>query len=254
MIDDIRHLVASYSDWLRDKSSLREVDDHVEITTPYLDRHNDYIQLYVRRLDGQYLLTDGGYTLQDLRMSGCDLDSPKRQDLLRVTLNGLGVTNANGDLQVKATPRTFPLRKHNLIQAILAVNDLFYLSRAHISSLFLEDVTNWMIESSIRFVPRVKFTGKTGYDHSFDFAIPASRSRPERIVKAVATPTRDMAKLISFSWIDTRDVRPADSVAYAFLNDSGVSGLVPVIEALEAYGIKPVPWSARESAREDLAA
>ena len=27
-----------------------------------------------------------------------------------------------------ATPDSFPLRKHNLVQAILAVNDMFYLA------------------------------------------------------------------------------------------------------------------------------
>jgi hypothetical protein len=47
----------------RDKSVLREVNDqYVEITTPYLDRHNDYTQIYVRRDNGAFMLTDGGET------------------------------------------------------------------------------------------------------------------------------------------------------------------------------------------------
>ena len=33
--------------WLKDKTTLREVDgEWVEITTPYLDRHNDALQIY----------------------------------------------------------------------------------------------------------------------------------------------------------------------------------------------------------------
>ena len=59
---------------LRDKSVLREVnDEYVQITTPYLDRHNDYTQIYVRREAGGFVLTDGSETINDLRASGGDV-------------------------------------------------------------------------------------------------------------------------------------------------------------------------------------
>jgi hypothetical protein len=69
---------------VRDKSILREVNDqYLEITTPYLDRHNDYTQIYVRKDNGGFVLTDGGDTIQDLRASGSDLETSKRGDLLQ---------------------------------------------------------------------------------------------------------------------------------------------------------------------------
>ena len=78
MIDEVRGLLDQYAQWVRDKSILREVNDqYVEITTPYLDRHNDYTQIYVRKDDGGFVLTDGGDTIQDLRASGCDLETSK---------------------------------------------------------------------------------------------------------------------------------------------------------------------------------
>ena len=53
MIDEVRGLLDQYAQWVRDKSILREVNEqYVEITTPYLDRHNDYTQIYVRKDDG----------------------------------------------------------------------------------------------------------------------------------------------------------------------------------------------------------
>lgn len=120
MLDD-------YVAWLRDKSRLRAVGaEWVEITTPYLDRHNDYLQIYVKRQGATYLLTDDGYVLEDLAQSGCTLDSPKRQALLQMTLAGFGVHNRGGRLEVQAAAETFALRKHNLVQAMLAVSDLFY--------------------------------------------------------------------------------------------------------------------------------
>ena len=57
MIEEVRGLVDRYADWVRDKSILKAVsDEYVQITTPYLDRHNDYTQIYVRRENGGYLL------------------------------------------------------------------------------------------------------------------------------------------------------------------------------------------------------
>ena len=104
MIEEIRDLVDSYSDRLRDKSVLREIgSDFVEITTPFFDRHNDYTQIYVQRLNGSFLITDGGETIEDLRMSGCDLETRKRRYLLCTTLNGLGVHRDGDALFVKAT-------------------------------------------------------------------------------------------------------------------------------------------------------
>ena len=105
--------------------------------------------------------------------------------MLRLTLNGFGVHFNKNALEINATEKNFPLRKHNLLQAMLAVNDLFYLSAPSIKSLFMEDVVSWLDLSEIRFTPKVKFTGKSGYDHLFDFVIPKSPAKPERILHTI---------------------------------------------------------------------
>ncbi len=254
MIDEIASLMDKYRDWLRDKTALRQVKDYVEITTPFLDRHNDYIQIYAKKENGGYLLTDDGYTIQDLQLSGCALDSPKRQNLLKVTLAGFGVQSRDETLAVKATPDNFALRKHNLLQAILAVNDLFYLAQPYVASVFLEDVTAWLELVGIRYTPNVKFTGKSGYDHLFDFAIPKSKKAPERILRAINNPTKDSAQSLAFSWIDTKDVRSQESKVYAILNDAERSLNPSIVDALKSYDVVPVPWSKKEDVREALAA
>ena len=127
MIHDIHRLLESYHVWLKDKTVLRMVDQWVEIATPYLDRHNDALQIYAKRENGGFILTDDGYTIDDLEEGGCKLESRKRQDLLKMTLNGFGVQIEDRALQVHASPENFGLRKHNLVQAMLAVNDMFYL-------------------------------------------------------------------------------------------------------------------------------
>lgn len=254
MIEEIQRLMDAYHAWLKDKSVLRQVDQWVEITTPYLDRHNDYVQIYAKKASGGFTLTDDGYTIDDLEQSGCKLESRKRQDLLRMTLNGFGVQMDGKALQVHASPDNFALRKHNLVQAMLAVNDMFYLAVPMVASLFYEDVVAWLDVHDVRYTPKVKFTGKTGYDHLFDFVIPKSRQQPERIVQTINRPNRDTAQAVVLSWIDTKEVRSQGSRAYALLNDSEQAVSSAVVDALKSYDVQPVPWSERDEVRELLAA
>lgn len=253
MISDVEKLLDQYWAWLRDKTKLREIDrDWVEITTPHIDRHNDYLQIYARRQNGILILTDDGYTIGDLTRSGCRPDSPKRQALLSMTLAGFGVQLVGDRLEVHASPENFALRKHNLIQAMLAVNDLFFLAVPMVASLFYEDVVSWLDTCEIRYTPNVKFTGKSGYDHLFDFVIPKSRRQPERILQTITRPSKDTAEATAFKWIDTRDVRTPESRAYALLNDQEQRVPQGVLDALTNYDILPVTWSAREQVREEL--
>jgi hypothetical protein len=255
MAQEIEKLLNDYRVWLRDKTTLRDVNgEWVEITTPYIDRHNDALQIYVRAENGGYVLTDDSYTIHDLEASGCNLHTERRQDLLTMTLNGFGVKLQNEALEVHATAENFPLRKHSLIQAMLAVNDLFYLSKPIVESLFFEDVITWLEANDIRYTPKAKFTGVSGYDHLFDFVIPKSRTQPERILQAITRPTRDTALTFINAWGDTRQVRSPESKAYAVLNDTEQPVSASVIEAFRAYQIQPVPYSQRAEVIKDLAA
>ncbi|MCJ7484049.1 MAG: DUF1829 domain-containing protein [Thermodesulfovibrionales bacterium] len=255
MIDEIQKLLDRYIVWLKDKTTLREIDGLVEITSPYLDRHNDYLQIYVKKHENGYLITDDGYIIDDLNQSGCKLDSPKRLSLLKTTLAGFGINLTDkGRLEIITTSENFSLKKHNLIQAMLSISDMFVLAEPMVSSLFYEDVTAWLDLNDIRYTPKVNFRGKSGFEHHFDFVIPKSRKQPERILLAVNRPNRDMAEAIAFRWIDTKEVRAIESKAYALLNDQ-VNLVAPgVIDALNNYGVTPVPWSGRDKVREDLVA
>jgi hypothetical protein len=172
-----------------------------------------------------------------------------------MTLKGFGVKLEREALQVQASGEDFPLRKHNLIQAMLAVNDLFYLAKPVVESLFYEDVIAWLEANDVRYTPKVKFTGTSGYDHLFDFVIPKSprHQQPERIVQAINQPTRQAAEAFIYKWSDTRVARTEDSHAYALLNDTQQPVPSGVIDAFGRYEIKPVVWSARAEVVAELA-
>ena len=254
MIREIQILIDDYYVWLRDKTVLNQIDQWVEITTPYLDRHNDYLQIYAKEANGGFVLTDDGYTIEDLSQSGCNLESPKRLDLLQMTLNGFGVQKDGRELQVLASADNFAVRKHNLLQAMLAVNDMFYMAAPTVANIFYEDVVAWLDLQDIRHTPKVKFTGRTGYDHLFHFVIPKSRHQPERILQTVNRPSRSTAQAVVLSWIDTKEVRESESRMYALLNDEDRKVEQTVMTALRSYDVRPVVWSQREDAKVELAA
>ncbi len=254
-LEEIKKLLDSYAIWMKDKTSLREINGSwVEITTPYLDRHNDALQIYAKRENNGILLTDDSYIIHDLELSGCNLGSPKRQNLLKMALNGFGVKLNETALEVHASPETFPSRKHDLIQAMLAVNDLFYLAQPMIASLFYEDVVAWLDTHEVRYTPKVKFTGTSGFDNLFDFVIPKFRTQPERIVQAITRPDRNKAQAFIHMWTDTRDVRSNESKAYAVLNDQEEPVSAEILDAFRNYAIKPVLWSQRADTVSELAA
>jgi len=256
MIDEIQKLIDGYLVWLRDNTSVREIQHGwVEMTTPYLDRHNDHLQIYVgKEGKNEYVLTDDGYIIADLEQSGCSLsNSEKRQTLLQTAINGLGVKLVDNQLQVSASKQNFASRKHSLIQAMLAVNDLFCLAAPNVASLFLEDVAVWMDASNIRYTQRYKLTGKIGYDHVFDFVVPKSSTRPERFIQAINHANKETTSNSVWAWVDTEDVRPPSSMAYVFINDTeGAPGLT-VLDAYRKYEMRPLLWSHREEFAAELA-
>jgi hypothetical protein len=108
MIDEVRTLLGQCWD-------LRPIGEWVEITTPFLDRHNDRLQVYARRCDDGFLLTDDGYVLTDLEQAGISLGDAE----LRALVGARGVQVAGKALEVRATRDTFGARLHALVQAML---------------------------------------------------------------------------------------------------------------------------------------
>ena len=254
MFKECNDLITAYISWLRQKITIQDIQGICEITTPFLDRHNDCLQIYVKISDGGLVLTDDGYTIKDLGLSGCEFTTEKRKKMLQTVLNGFGVNLQEGELIVEAQIHNFPQKKHNLLQAMLAVNDLFVMAAPMVASLFREDVEKFLKLNEIRFTPAVKFTGRSGYDHLFDFVIPASKVKPERIIRAINRPDRQNVINLVFAWNDTKEVRAPDSTAYGILNDTEQEVPPDVLGALKRYGVKSISWSERQKFLEELAA
>lgn len=253
---ECQKLIDGYVAWLRQGLTVENVGEACELTTPFLDRHNDHLQVYATRKNGTIVLSDDGYILSDLRTSGLEIDTPKRKMVLDGVLKGLGIRSEDDRLMIDASESNLGQRLHSLVQAMLAVNDMFVMAQPRVASFFFEDVRNFLDSHDVRYTPRVKLAGKSGYDHGIDFLIPKSRKGPERILQAIGAPKKD--NIFAYLWTlnDTRAARAqeANVEAYAFLNDQEQAVGGDVVDALNAYGVIPAVWSQRSNYLDALAA
>jgi hypothetical protein len=247
-----------YLKWLKEnfKSTVMktELGEFIQISTPFLDRHNDHLQIYVKKQEGEYFLTDAGYIISDLDMCGCDvMSSPKRKTVLSTILNGFGVQIDGEQICTKATDIDFPQKKHALIQAMLSVNDMFFLSRTQIVNVFFEDVQLFFDTNYIPYVANAQFHGASGLSHTFEFTLPATRKKPERFVRTLNDVSRDKIDSILFSWGDIKELRKPGAKLYVIMNNTEKPVRKELFNALTIYGGTPLLWSEKEKYIEELA-
>ena len=238
-------LIGDYLRWLKEGLQVSELEGGCRIATPFLDRHNDELEIYVERHNGGLLLTDDGYTIADLAMSGMSFGTEKRKAHLTAILNGFGVRQEEDELQVHATQQDFPQKKHNLVQAMLAVNDMFVMGEEHVLSLFKEDVAKFLETNHIPVFPDFKLSGRSGFDHKFDFGLPKTQHRPQRVVQAINHLTKDQALSFAFAVADVRVLRAEPLAAFTFVNDAEHPPNEDNLAAIKAYDIEPLMWSKR---------
>lgn len=255
--DKVEAVVARYRDWLSEQVAWRDLDGFLEVTTAFLDRHNDHLQMYVRCEGDTLLATDYGYTVNDLEMSGMSLSDPRQRELLNLILSGYRVRyeqEANDALTVSSGSEEFPMRLHQLLSAMLAVDSLGYAgyldaeqglgekSKPISEQEFCGDVQKWLSDRAIPHESQVEYTGKGGVRHRFDFLIRGNGSGHTKIVAAINTPARDQANRCAFAWIDTADSRSDDARGYALLNDANVTGTIDTVvwDTLERHNVHPL--------------
>ena len=89
-MNECDRLIGEYLGWLKQGLRVNELDACCQISTPFLDRHNDEIEIYVDKRNGGIVLSDDGYTIADLEATGMRFESGKRKAHLQSILDGFG--------------------------------------------------------------------------------------------------------------------------------------------------------------------
>lgn len=141
---NIEEMLDDYTIWLRNEITTN-FGEYQELTTPYLDRHNDYLQIYVKAEEnGNIILTDDGYIISNLNMSGIKfIKNSSRKQRLDSIISNYGLTLVGDDIVATCTIKNFPKTKHMMLQALLLIDDIFQTNRENTKNFFLEDLSNF---------------------------------------------------------------------------------------------------------------
>lgn len=240
---DIQKLIDNYANWLKSEISFEQYGEYYEITTPYLDSANDYLQIYVRQDGNDILFTDDGVIINSLEMNGVQF-TPARKTLLKSILAQYGVNLQGKQLVSKGNICDFPQKKHFFVQAMMRIDDMFMTAKIRTASFFIEDVQDFFSENNIFYADNVQFTGTSGFSHNYEFLLQRSSTKPERLCRTLNNPNKSSMGNILFAWEDTKPSRRIDSRLIVFLNDSNTISR-GIEDAFEKYNVSVIKWSER---------
>lgn len=246
--EEIEDLVKSYVNWMKDKTVIHEVSSNwIEITTPFLDYHNDALQIYAKKSGDKYILTDDGYILSDLEISGYNIDTPKRAELIQDILKIWQIEKKDGVLSVRTSKSDFPSRKNDLVRAMMELSGLQAMSEARVYNYFLEDVATWIIERDISATRNVRIQGKSGIYSQIDFLIPGKKFS-ETALQVVTKPT--MQSLLAKVALILTDVMPnrSNMKLATIINDDGAGkkSMERIAKYAGSQNMGCIPWSEKD--------
>ncbi len=251
-MNEIREMERQYYNWLMEETIFTNYGEWVGIASPMLDRNNDYIEFFVKKQDNEIIISDHGETISELLMLGIDVkNNEKYAKFLKLTLNGFGIELFNNmELRIIANPKNYNEKKHSIVQAILAINDLYVLDnqKSKRPNFFIENVLKWFDDNDIGVNRNINITGKSGFQFKCDLIIPPSRkkNKPEKIIKILNRLNKTQVVNLIFGWEDIKKFREDNTELYTIIgandNDSNAN-------AFKQYGILPIEFDNIENNR-----
>lgn len=248
----VNEIIDKYYEFLRERT-FTDIETGTEwsvISTPFLGLFNDTIELYIKKNENKFLLSDDGATLKNLEYVGSQISrSPKRKDLLDKILLTYGVQLIDEELIIEASEANVAQKKHNLISAISEINDMYMLAKHTVASIFKEDVKSYLDEQQIIYTPQFISKGSTGLEFTFDFQI-AYRHK-EIVIKSFNIVNKLNLPNFLFTWEDIKSVREKITgkqvIGLAVINDEEKQLQTEYLEALKNKNADYILWSQRHT-------
>ncbi|MCL2064287.1 MAG: DUF1828 domain-containing protein [Candidatus Cloacimonetes bacterium] len=244
---DFQKLIATYTSWFSAEFSYAQYSDYYELTTPFLDRFCDCIQVYIKQeADGLITITDDSYVINNLIASGFKLKpKSKRKQMIERLIRIYDLQLDGNAIKVTTTISDFPKRLHHLFQALLAIDDMFENIVENPKDFFIEDVLAFFKEKFFVYEKDFPLIGKTGSKYKYDFYFPKNSTKPDRFCKIFSKITKQKRDMVIFNWLDTQETRNnklKSSELYVLLNNINIANMED-IAALKNYDIKTICFS-----------
>ena len=130
---------------------------------------------------------------------------------------------------------------------------MFMLSQNRVSSIFLDDIKEFLDSREIFYSENVNFVGKSGFFYYYDYLIQRTKNKPERLCKVINNPNKQNFQSTMFMWNDTKETRNEDSKLIVFLNDENKIDS-SIIEGFKNYNVDTILWSEKDKKIDILSA
>jgi len=119
------------------------------VFTPFMFEDGDHLSVVVKRDNGAWILSDEGHTYMHLTydLDEKDLQRGTRQKIITNALSIFTVQDREGELLIPIQEDRYGDALYSLVQAVLRITDVTYLSRERVRSTFMEDFRAFMEEA-----------------------------------------------------------------------------------------------------------
>lgn len=117
----IQTYMDDYVNWVKKETAIYRAGDYYEITIPFLNEENDYLQFYAKLKGGKLQLTDDGYTVRRLEKPGFGIPEDKKQ-ILEQTTKRYHVMLQGNELTSYGSAKDFSSIIHSFIQCMIYVS------------------------------------------------------------------------------------------------------------------------------------
>ncbi|GER71895.1 hypothetical protein BpJC7_31980 [Weizmannia acidilactici] len=172
----------------------------------------------------------------------------KRKEFFNITLKTFGVNFNPNTEELFSTfdnVNDYPEAQHRLIQCVLRISDMLLTSRNTVISIFTEEISNFFLENGVFFSEGPSYVGISGKTNHFDFALPRSKTRNEKLIKAINSPSGDSYVEPLFSWLDIKDARK-NSELLIIANDTNKPLSDSFLGPFKNYSVDVLEWSKRQ--------
>lgn len=257
-MDWIHKQIDNYCRWLKDNTCIRKDvgTDWYAISTPFIGMFNDHIEIYVKKEGDNIILSDDGETLRNLSLIGVDFNrSEKRKEMLDAVLRTHGVSLEDRELVIKCYVQDFPFKKHALVTAIMNVCDFEYLASHKVSSLFQEDVQEYLDSKDINYTSSIYLRGNSGLDYNFNFFL--SGKDTDLCIKTYDIIKQDYVTSLLYCVSDVQNARQRVSKkifkSLIIINDRLKEPPQRLVNVLKDNQVDVVLWSDRQEMDKILA-
>jgi len=123
--------------------------DRFRVFTPFMFEDGDHLSIVLKRVNGNWLLSDEGHTYMHLTydLDEKDLHRGTRQKIIGNALSVFTIHDKEGELVIPVENEQYGNALYSFVQGLLRITDVTYLLRERVRLTFMEDFRAFIQET-----------------------------------------------------------------------------------------------------------